>query len=560
MTEEEDVECVDSGITRRNFMKGAAAGAAFVAGGALLPRAANAQSAAPVRPALFSTVPGTGVPIKYSVDVAVAGSGQGGFMAAIAAAKAGARVIMVEKAHRTGGPARFCAGSIHTSGTTSYAQFAQLENGRFDPVLGNAFWNNYVTAYTWLKSLGAYFTINAAPALGGTYGGGPTAEPYPVRNGLYLNSLENIFHSAGGIILLKTRALQLLTDQTGTISGLRVQDPTGVFDILTRAVVLSTGGFFANQELVSRYIGPNAPYGTFMGHPYNMGDGILMAQQVGAALDGWMANGCMSPGPGFPCTNPMASVSDYEARLDQQNTNPGVGIGEYWLLNYQEPPPQLIWVNWNGQRFINEDNTNTMAGYHYYFYGNDFYNQPLAEAFAIYDNTAWQVWGPQLHTLTDIGPCSHAYSLGLLQQYGGVVLSANTLSDLANAIAALNPGYQGFNTANFLNTVNAYNAAVAANTTSTLSPPRTGNFSAIQTPPFYAVLHAFNRIETEGGLAINAKAEVLDMQRTPIPGLYATPPCANSGVSRYCGGVSWALTFGYIAGNSAANYVQTGVP
>ncbi len=535
---------------------------------ALVPKVAAASFGG--SKASLSTPGSGGYPVNYTPDVVVAGSGQGGFTAAIAAAEAGAKVVLVEISSRTGGPARYAAGSIHTNGMTSYAQFAQEQNGFFNVELSQAFWNNYVPAYTWLHNLGAYFTINPPPALGGTYGGGATAEPYPVRNGKYLDSLERIFLGANGTLLLNTRAMQLLTDSSGKIAGLRVQNvnaatgtvgPAGTYDIQAPSVILSTGSFFANNEMVSKYISPSAVYGNFMGHPYNMGDGITMAQAVGASLDGWMANGCYSPGPGYPPTNtnwpmnPNRNRADYESR--QQNTQPGVGIGEYWLGNYQEPPPQLIYVNWNGKRFMNEDNTSNILGYHYYFTMNNFYDQPLDQAWAIYDDAMWQPWGPAQHTLTDIGSCSHAYSLSLLQKWGGVVITANTITDLAAQIVALNKGYQGLNSAVFIDTINEYNAAVKAGTAMNLEVPRTGTIAPIQTPPFYAVLHTDNRIMTQGGLAINAQAQVLDGQKFPIPGLYATPPLANSGVQRYGGGISYALVFGYLAGNAAAAFVKT---
>jgi succinate dehydrogenase/fumarate reductase flavoprotein subunit len=75
----------------------------------------------------------------------------------------------------------------------------------------------------------------------------------------------------------------------------------------------------------------------------------------------------------------------------------------------------------------------------------------------------------------------------------------------------------------------------------------------LQTPPFYAWPFTAGVVYTMGGLAINTSAQVLDQQRIPIPGLYASPPCAG-GVFRdyYAGSIGSAGVFGWIAGQHAA--------
>ena len=551
--------------TRREFIKGAAVGAAAVAGAGALASCAGPQGgvgpqgpagtaglAGPAGPAGPAGIAGPAGPagiaeIKWDkeTDVVVVGSGNGGMSAAIAAAKEGAKVIVVEISSWTGGAAGFAAGSIHTSGITTWDQFVQYTEGRFIAELGEAFWNNYVPYLEWLEAIGAYFTPTPPPGLGGRFGKG---EPHPIHDRMYIDSLVKIFEDSGGTLLLKTRALRILTDEEGAIVGLKAKGPEGTLNIKAKAVILACGGFFSNQELKGKYLGPNASYTSVLGTPYNMGDGMSMAQEVGASLSGFMGNVCSSPGPAYPFRNPQTEREDYERR-DGYTSKFGEGKGEYWLVGYCRPPKEQIWVNWNGKRFFDESTEERMRGKHAYFQGVEFWLQRRAEAFSVYDGAMWDAVKNNTHTITDIGTVTIQQCLDLLRNYGGIVVTEDTIGGLAGKLEALTPG---MHKANFLKTINEYNKAVTAGTTKELEVPRTGIFAKIETPPFYAVLLTHYIIQTIGGVAINGNAQVLDMQKEVIPGLYAVPPTAESGVERYVGGIAQAGTFGYIAGKSAA--------
>lgn len=545
-------------MTRRDFVKGAAVGAAGAAALGALASCAPATTPVPTEapeptspPAASSTpvpaaTPLPGVPEEwdYEADVVVVGSGNGGFNAAIAAAKAGAKVIVVEISSTTGGAAQYCSGVVHTMGNNSWDDFVKYSEGRFNQELAKAFWENYVPNIEWLVAIGAAITPMEPPAIGAFLGKG---EPYPTCDRVYFDSLGSIFEEDGGTVLLNTSAREILTDEEGSIVGLRARGPEGALNIKAKALILACGGFFSNLELRQKYIGGNSAYTSVLGTPYNMGDGMRMAQEVGAALSGFMANVCSGTGPAYPFKNPQTDPEEYERRGSTAEF--GEGKGEYWLVGYHRPPKEQILVNWDGKRFFDESSEDAMRGNHEYFQGPNFWAQRRAEAFSVYDGAMWDAVKDNVHTRTDIGDVTIAQCLDLLREYGGIVATADTIEALAEELAALNPG---MHRANFLKTVDEYNKAVTTGTTDELEVPRTGVFAQIETPPFYAVLVTHYIVQNLGGVSINGNAQVLDSQRQVIPGLYAVPPTADCGLERYLGGVSQAGTFGYIAGNHAA--------
>ena len=104
----------------------------------------------------------------------------------------------------------------------------------------------------------------------------------------------------------------------------------------------------------------------------------------------------------------------------------------------------------------------------------------------------------------------------------------------------------------FIRTIKDYNYAIDNKIAANLEVPRAANPNKISTAPFYAVAVTPAVYHTFGGLLINEKAQVLDVQKEPIPNLYACPPVAGIFREVYGGGIASAGTFGYIAGKTAA--------
>src|SRR5437899_7623666 len=91
---------------------------------------------------------------------------------------------------------------------------------------------------------------------------------------------------AGIEVRFDTKATRLITDDRGRVTGIVVRTPAGSETIETRAVVLASGGFEANPEMRTRYLGPNWGLARVRGTPYNTGDGIEMELEVGALPGG----------------------------------------------------------------------------------------------------------------------------------------------------------------------------------------------------------------------------------------------------------------------------------
>lgn len=143
---------------------------------------------------------------------------------------------------------------------------------------------------------------------------------------------------------------------------------------------------------------------------------------------------------------------------------------------------------------------------------------------------------------------SSAALLQLIQTQGGQVFSGNTIEELAGKLADA----YGLYASAFIRTIKDYNYAIDNKIAANLEVPRAANPNKISTAPFYAVAVTPAVYHTFGGLLINEKAQVLDVQKEPIPNLYACPPVAGIFREVYGGGIASAGTFGYIAGKTAA--------
>lgn len=333
--------------------------------------------------------------------------------------------------------------------------------------------------------------------------------------------------------MLRTRALKLLTDDEGTIVGLRAKGPEGTLNIKGKAVILACGGFQSNPEFRQRYFGREADLATVMGSPYNQGDGIRIAQEVGAALSGAMSTFSGSWAAAHPCEYPLEDPEEYE----KATYDPGSGSLD-WLnsISTVSMPAGAILVNLNGERYVDE-----VAAYPRNIHPT--IRQPQAKGIMIFDKPMYDLIVPY-HGL------EMEERVEAIREAGGVVVIADTMSELADKLAELpTPVHK----ANFFKTIDEYNKAVDAGKSAELEVARTGAPIKIETPPFYAFPVTVKIYACFGGLAINEYAQVLDTQHEPIPGLYACPPTAG-GIMRsiYRGMIACAGVFGTIAARHIA--------
>jgi tricarballylate dehydrogenase len=317
-------------------------------------------------------------------------------------------------------------------------------------------------------------------------------------------------------VRFEAKAVRLVTDDRGAVTGVVVRSPAGTETLGARAVVLAAGGFEANPEMRTRYLGRNWELARVRGTPYNTGDGIRMALEAGALPWGhW--SGCHSV------------QWDLNAPWHGDRK-----VGD----NFQKHSyPLGLIVNIHGERFVDEGAD--FRNYTYVKYGRAVIEQPRRTAFQIFDQKV-------LHLLRE------EYRIREVTK-----AEDPTLEGLAKKLEIDVEG--------FVRTVTAYNAAVQPGTynpaikdgkgTRGITPPKSNWALPLDAPPYvgYAVTTGISF--TFGGLKITLDGQVVDCEQRPIPGLYAAGELVGGlFYHNYPGGAGLmaGAVFGRIAGRSAA--------
>ena len=489
--------------------------------------------------------------LPESVDVLVVGAGNAALCAALSAAEAGASVVVLERAPRdeSGGNSRFTAGAIKcvydgvedlrrlmpdlTDDEVAMTDFGEHPEQRFyddmgretqyrsDPDLTEILVTHSRDTMLWMRDKGVRFLPmygRQAFKFNGRFRfwGGLTVEASGGGPGL-VEALTKAVEKAGITIVYSARATALLCDDDG-VRGVRLRHEGKTREIRAGAVVLAAGGFEANAEWRTRYLGPGWELAKVRGSRFNTGDGIRMALDAGAMPAGnW--SGCHAVG------------------WDRNATEFGnLVVGD----NYQKHSyPFGIMLNANGKRFVDEGAD--VFSYTYAKYGRVVLSQP--------GQFAWQVFDSKVsHLLRD------EYRIKQVTK-----VTANTLEELAKKMDGVDP--EGF-----LAEIRAYNAAVNRDVafdpnvkdgrgTTGLAVNKTNWANTIEDGPFEAYGVTCGITVTFGGLRINTDAQVMDTDQRVIPGLYAAGEIVG-GVFyfNYPGGsgLTNGSVFGKIAGANAA--------
>ncbi len=486
----------------------------------------------------------------HGFDVIVVGGGNAALCAALAAAESGARVVVLERApeEEAGGNSSFTAGAIRFAyrglddlrtvmpdlteeeiartdfGTYSEDQFFEdmfrVTRNRTDPVLCELLVRRSFATVAWMRANGVRFQPiygRQAFKVDGRFKfwGGLTVEAWGGGPGL-VKSLTDACRRRGIDIRYASRAVRLLTDGQA-VQGVMVKTPAGRHDLDGSAVILACGGFEADTEMRTRYLGPGWELAKVRGSRFNTGDGIKMALAIGASPAGnW--SGCHAVGWDFnaPEFGDLA-----------------VGDG-FQKHSY----PWGIMVNAAGRRFVDEGAD--FRNYTYAKYGRVVLEQP--------GNFAWQVFDARvLHLLRD------EYRIRQVTK-----VRADTLEELAAKL-------DGVDAVAFLDEVQTYNAAVRRDIpfnpnvkdgrgTSGLAVPKSNWANTIEQAPFEAYQVGCGITFTFGGLRIDPDARVLDQDLRPIPGLYAAGELVGGlFFFNYPGGTGLmnGAVFGRIAGTTA---------
>ncbi|HYE91145.1 MAG TPA: FAD-dependent tricarballylate dehydrogenase TcuA [Terriglobales bacterium] len=485
-------------------------------------------------------------------DVVVVGGGNAAMCAALSAREHGARVLVLEKAPEAwrGGNGFFTAGGFRFA-FKSFAEVADLvgdlsdeEKAMMDVPLytEDAYYDDLMRVtedladadmaltlvresqptMQWMKAQGIRWIPmfgRQAYKVGGkfTFFGNLVLEAVGGGPGLIDMEYESA-KKAGIDVRFEAKAQRLLTDENNRVTGVEIRKPDGSTETVeAKAVVLASGGFEANVEMRTRYLGPNWDLARVRGTPYNTGDGIRMALDIGAQAWGhW--SGC------------HAVQWDYNAPWHGDRK-----VGD----NFQKHSyPLGIIVNVHGDRFVDEGAD--MRNYTYVKYGREVIKQPRRAAFQIFDQKVIEM-------------CREEYRIREITK-----AEANTIEELARKLEIDVDG--------LVKTVTDFNAAVKKDVpfnpavkdgrgTRGLVLPKSNWANALDTPPYYGFAVTTGITFTFGGLHISPAGEVLDNEGRTLKGLYAAGELVGGlFYNNYPGGAGLMAgsVFGRIAGRSAA--------
>lgn len=512
--------------SRRNFLVGAAgvAGAAAVAG-AVASQAHAEEAAAPAA--------------DYECDVVVAGAGIGGLAAAVASVEAGANTILVEASGHVGGTSRFAAGAFGPRFGTNWDDvYAKVPLS--DPDLGKAVCVHWDETAAWVAELGLT-TEELSPGSSYLWMGGRRPEEQGSKSYTdeYLQQFGQIFNDKGGTTLLSTRATEIITDEAGKPCGIKCTDASGApITISAKQVIIATGGFQCNKEMMVRYLGRWADVSQAQCVPYLDGSGIIMAQNVGAKMS--KAFGAYY---GHPQPWPQSSYCIYDTPAAYEAVE---NVDEVHLAYYGATVHAIqtlgIYTNCDGKRFVNEGLTSSLVN-------QEIMQQFMGRAYLFFDEAAHQV-------MVETAYCNAAIvggdRLAWLQEHGATVVQADTLEELAEKVQKETVSGDKFNANGFLKTAAEWNDAVANDTTGDLDVPVSSGYP-LTTPPFYCIPVVAGVMATFGGIKIDVNSQVIGMDDLPIDGLWAVPGAAGGIMEGdYWCVMSGYTVFGKIAGTNAA--------
>ncbi len=446
-------------------------------------------------------------------DVVVLGAGQAGLTAAVAAAQRGARVLLLEKLDYAGGSTSMSSGLTAYAGTDEQRALGIedsveslkadiLATGRHksDESLVDVYCREQLATYRWLKELGVeYGHVHAAS-------GQSVPRSHATDPSRMIDTLAKRAEGLGVGIVYGVRAFQLLlVDES--VTGVVCEVNGALTEVRAGAVVLATGGFSRNTDLLERFV-PHLVHAVHGGAPGSEGDGLLMGWKAGADFrDTPYVKGTFGIYPG---DDPREG---------------GTGI----LAVYKG----AIAVSQAGRRFVDESSP-------YKAIGDACLELPEHVAWQVFDQTTMDRDDPEVHIYWFSG----RLATGLLE-------TADTLEQLA--------GKMGVPADTLRQTVADYNAAVRGERADEFG--RTSMSGSAERPteiatgPFYAHLSGASVLATYCGLTIDPETHVLDVYGERIPGLFAAGEVTGGfhGAGYVTGtSVGKAGIFGRLAGLAAA--------
>ena len=454
-------------------------------------------------------------------DVLVVGGGLAGLVAASRAAELGGDVLLLDKGDLVsgGGNTLMTTGTYYAAGVSPSSSPDELYSramagGAAHPVVAEAWANNCRRALEWLESTGISIdrTGDTEPCLesNSSVSGSPV---YRIDTGVHIvKKLLAFLQANRGASRSRTKVVKLLTKR-GRVVGVEAVGGAGErITVAGKTTVLATGGFQANRELLSKFVGRRADKIKMMGSAAAKGDGLKMAVAVGAR---------------------PVNMKYFHGRMVALKALTDDKFWPYPTLDSLVEDGMV--VNLAGQRFSDEGwgdvpLANIVSKW------ND-----VTGASLVFDEEAWVRSKGDKKSLVPPNPW--------LLEKGAGICKADTPGELADKLVV--------NRRNLENTVEDFNTAATKRRLGELPVPRITNTRPLK-PPYYGLKVVPGIVATMGGPLIDGHARVRNGKGEAIPGLYAAGDLVgglmggrNGG---YVGGISQAAVTGILAGENAYKF------
>lgn len=519
---------------------------------------------------------------KYSAvletDVCVIGGSSSGMPAAINAADKGANVVILEKTKRLGGTLGVCCGffgvespaqkrlGIHDTADDCFKELIQILYWNCDARLVHNWLNDSGESVRWLEGLGMEFDV---------------VEPFQGLRKFCRRTYHTINVEEGsrrpGIVILRglmrtieerkdkidvhysTRATHLFRDENGAVNAVEAEGPDGTILVKAKAIIIATGSICADNEKIKKYFGRDYSNVQIMARvPHNTGDGIELAEEVGARTGNLSALyiGPHNHGPGCSELTGMLIRRPQNLKLNKAGerfldeglwTNSNFGWMESFAIDKQ--PDMMSWVIFDEKMLNGFVETNEEIGLFEHIAATQecankaklkkkLNSDLVDEKFAFYDAADFDGYWMQ----------------GLWQEVekeiaGGRCKKCMNAEEIAEFMGCKHPEV----VAESLERYNKF--CRQGHDSDFLKAPE--HLIELEAP--YYVFKGFSGVDTLiGGVHVNYDLKVVDLEMNPIPGLYGAGVCTsgwlNGGYAFYGTELSFCFFSGRNAGKNAADY------
>lgn len=442
-----------------------------------------------------------------NADIVVIGAGGAGMTAAIEAVQNGAtNVVVLEKMPQTGGNTIRTTGGMNAAETDQQAEKGIEDSVQLmiddtikgghdlnDKALVEVLAGNSKEAVDWVNENGGDLSEV------GMFGGASVERIHKPEGGsavgpMLVSMLNENISELKIPVMVDTKAEQILVEG-GKVTGVKASNKDGEFTINCKSVVLATGGFGANSEMVVENKASLEGFGT-TNHAGATGDGVEMAKELGVEL----------------------------IDMDQIQTHPTVEPTTQTMYTEAVRGNGGILINKEGKRFIDELETRDVVS-------EAILAQTDKECYLLFDQNVRD-------------------GLKAIEKYitAGIIVEADSIEELAEKI--------NVDAAALKETMDNYAGYAASGVDAEFG--RESMVEPLTTPKYYAGLASPAVHHTMGGVKINTDGQVLKEDGTKIDGLFAAGEVTGGvhGGNRLGGNaVTDIVVFGRIAGKGAADYV-----